>query len=114
MIVPGCNDISQGLVISDNPNDTEVDDTNIIAEGNQFVWIPVTSESQYVRNAEYTNTDILTNVSTDVGYLPDGIQPSIDDSTNNEKAEKQAVLQSEGFYISRYEAGNEGLDKLII
>ena len=113
MIVPGCNDISQGLVISDNPNDTEVDDTNIIAEGNQFVWIPVTSESQYVRNAEYTNTDILTNVSTDVGYLPDGIQPSIDDSTNNEKAEKQAVLQSEGFYISRYEAGNDGLNNLV-
>ncbi len=113
MIVPGCDDVSKGLVISDNPSDTELDSTNIVAEGNQFVWIPVTDESKYIRNINYPNTAIAEKAYTDIGYLPNGIQPSIDDSTNNENAEKQAVLQSKGFYISRYEAGNDGSNNLI-
>ena len=33
-IVPGCDDVSKGLVISDIANDTE-------NSGNQFVWVPV-------------------------------------------------------------------------
>ena len=43
-IVPGLDNISEGLVISDDANDTEVSKDNIIANGNQFVWIPCTEE----------------------------------------------------------------------
>ena len=39
-IKPGCDDIANGLVISDVANDTN--DT-----GNQFVWIPVSSTVNY-------------------------------------------------------------------
>ena len=113
MIVPGCDDISQGLVISDNPSDTEIDDANIVAEGNQFVWIPVTNEEDYVRNLTYIHVTISETAYTDTGYLPEGIQNSTDDSIINEETEKEAVLNSGGFYISRYEAGKEGESTLI-
>ena len=41
MVVPGLDNINAGLVISDNLNDTEKDSNNVVAKGNQFVWIPV-------------------------------------------------------------------------
>ena len=107
MIVPGCDDVSQGLVISDNPSDTELDSTNIVAEGNQFVWIPVTDEGKYIRNETYVGTSVSSTAYTDTGYLPNGIQPSIDSSESNEQAERTAVENVGGFYISRYEAGKE-------
>ena len=113
-IVPGLDDVSQGLVISDIANDTE-------NKGNQFVWIPVTSESQYVRNKSYFDTNVSVNAYTDTGYLPDGIQPTIPEGTSdekkigeiNEQAERKAVVNSGGFYIGRYEAGKEGESKLV-
>ena len=91
-----------------NPEDN-VDDGIIIKDssGNEFVWIPVTDEKQYKRNTSYINTDISVNSYTDTGYLPDGIQPEKNDSTNNENAEKTAITSKGGFYISRYEAGKE-------
>ena len=121
MIVPGCSDVSQGLVISDNPEDTEEDSSNIVAKGNQFVWIPVTSEDEYVRNTTYEVTDISSTAYTDTGYLPDKIAPTIPDNVTdekeigliNEKSERDAVVSKGGFYISRYEAGLEGTDTLV-
>ena len=123
MIVPGCSDISKGLVISDDPSDTEVEDTNIVAEGNQFVWIPVTSESEYQRNTTYYITEISAVAYTDMNYLPKEIQPEIAEGSTgetagllNEQAERNAVLSVGGFYISRYEAGNEteeNMNKLV-
>ena len=108
-IVPGLNDISEGLVISDVENDID-------NQGNQFVWIPVKSESDYVRNTTYANIQVSPLAYTDKDYLPDGIQPEIDSSITDEKqigilnenAEKNAVLNSGGFYISRYEATIDG------
>lgn len=121
MIVPGCNDVSQGLVISDNPEDTEEDSSNIVAKGNQFVWIPVTSKDEYVRNTSYGLAEVSTTAYTDTGYLPDIIAPTIPDNVTdekeigliNEETERNAVVSKGGFYISRYEAGNDGTDKLI-
>ena len=129
MIVPGCEDISKGLVISDNPTDTEKDSSNITALGNQFVWIPVASEAEYIRNTSYASTNVSAKAYTDKEYLPDGIAPTIPADSEleipegktkdeaigliNEEAERDAVVGKGGFYISRYEAGNEGLDKLI-
>ncbi len=52
MVVPGANDVSKGLVISDNPTDTEVDSNNIVAEGNQFVWVPVNKSNLCVEGTD--------------------------------------------------------------
>ena len=84
--------VENGLVIQDK-------------EGNQFVWVPVRGE--YERNTTYDYEPILAAAYTDTGYLPEGIQPETDDATNNESAEREAVLSKGGFYISRYEAGKE-------
>lgn len=92
--------ISEGLVIQDE-------------DGNEFVWIPVTSEEQYKKDETYEDINVSTTAYTDTGYLPEGIQPTTDDKNNNEQAEKQAVLKAGGFYVSRYEAGKEETDTLV-
>ena len=86
-IVPGCEDVDKGLVISDVANDTG-------NTGNQFVWIPVTDGSKYVRNTSYQNTTYSSQAYDDTGYLPNGV-------TN----EKDTVVKAKGFYIARYETG---------
>ena len=91
-------DVSEGLVIEDK-------------QGNQFVWVPVTGN--YERNTSYVDIAVSEAAYTDTGYLPEGIQPETDDSTNNENAEKEAILSKGGFYISRYEAGKEGENTLV-
>ena len=98
-IVPGLDDVSEGLVIRDS-------------EGNEFVWIPV-AQGEYQRNTEYADTNISESAYTDTGYLPEGIQPANDNPTDNENAERNAVTSKGGFYISRYEAGKEGTDTLV-
>ena len=98
--VEGENIIENGLVIIDK-------------KGNEFVWIPVIEDSQYQRNTTYDKVEVSQLAYTDIGYLPEGIQPITDDSTNNENAEKQAVLNAGGFYISRYEAGKEGTNTIV-
>ena len=97
-----------GLVISD----VQGDDLDNSKQGNQFVWIPVENASDYVRNTSYANVEISQTAYTDTGYLPDGIQPPTDNSDQNEKAERQAVVDAGGFFISRFEAGNED-EKLV-
>ena len=89
---PDTASVENGLVIEDK-------------EGNQFVWVPVRGE--YKRNTTYADTNVSQAAYTDTGYLPEGIQPEIDDATNNEQAESNAVTSKGGFYISRYEAGKE-------
>ena len=81
-----------GLVISD----VQGDDLDNSKGGNQFVWIPVENEADYVRNTTYEDTNFSETAYTDTGYLP-----------YNEEAEKQAVINAKGFFISRFEAGNE-------
>ena len=99
--------IENGLVIYDIPKE-EVENVNwdeASTKYNQFVWIPVKSEDGYQRNLTYqVSTE---NICTDTGYLPSNIQPETDDANNNEIAERSAVLKYGGFYVSRYEAGNE-------
>ncbi len=94
-IVPELDDIEEGLVISDVANDIE-------NKGNQFVWIPVTDETEYKRNINYEYTVISTKAIDDTNYLPEEI-------TN----EEEAIRSVKGFYISRYEAGQEGTNRLV-
>ena len=110
--------IANGLVIYDIPEAevSNVDWSTAATKYNQFVWIPVASEGEYQRDFSYpsyynyTTSDVTPTNSTftDTGYLPADIQPITDDATNNEIAEKNAVLKYNGFYIARYEAGKDG------
>ena len=109
--------IANGLVIYDIPESeiSSVDWSTAATKYNQFVWIPVARESEYQRDFTYPswyddNIDTTPENSTftDTGYLPTDIQPTTDDATNNEIAERTAVLKYNGFYIARYEAGKDG------
>lgn len=98
-----------GLVISD----VQGDDLDNSKGGNQFVWIPVENESDYVRNSTYQDVNVSSTAYTDTGYLPTGIQPDTDEAEYNEEAERQAVLNAGGFFVSRFEAGNDNSGNLI-
>ena len=119
--------VSEGLAIYDIPESdiANVDWTTKNEDGaynvqtlyNQFVWIPVASAEEYQRDFSYPcfSNDLYAYlettpeniISTDNGYLPNAFQPAVDDEKNNETAERNAVLKYNGFYIARYEAGNE-------
>ena len=114
MIIPGLSDVEKGLVISDNPDDTEKPGEETVALGNQFVWIPLTDEKEYVRNKTFVGEELSKIAYTDKDYLPSTIQPDLDGTETdeqigekNEEAERKAVIDAGGFYLSRYEAGEE-------
>ena len=114
--------VSEGLVIYDIPESeiSDVDWNTAATKYNQFVWIPVASAEKYQRDFTYPSYYYLNNAwvlsdstpenstTTDVGYLPSDIQPTIDDAINNETAERTAILKYNGFYIARYETGEDG------
>ena len=91
--------ISTGLVISDKKGDTM--DASGVDMGNQFVWIPVSSEAD------------LTSTGFDENGQPTGVSSgwyepySVGYATETEEynATKTQVLKYGGFYIGRYEAG---------
>ena len=103
--------IANGLVIYDIPKSeiSDVDWSTAATKYNQFVWIPVASAREYQRDFTYPNnfSSNTENTFTDTGYLPTDIQPTTDDATNNETAERTEVLKYNGFYIARYEAGED-------
>ncbi len=114
--IPGERTIAKGLVIYDipEPEISNVDWNTASTKYNQFVWIPVASEESYQRDFSYPSlydsvmdTTPANSIFTDTGYLPTNIQPTTDNATDNETAEREAVLKYNGFYISRYEIGNE-------
>ena len=82
-----------GLVISDNANDKDKykgqTTVGIDLAGNQFVWIPVENIADYKRTW-YTGYDSFSSYSE---TLPDD--------------EKTSVEANKGFYIGRYEAGDQ-------
>ena len=114
--IPEEQTIANGLVIYDIPKDeiSSVDWTTKNEDGaynvqtlyNQFVWIPLASADVYQRDFSYPSdfSSSDENTFTDTGYLPADIQPETDDET----AERNAVLKYNGFYIARYEAGKDG------
>ena len=115
--IPEEQKISTGLVIYDIPKGTEVDwksdIDNIRATYNQFVWIPV-KEGEYERDLTYPSfygkplETTPEGTISDTGYLPEGIKPETDSAENSENAERNAVMKYNGFYIGRYEAGENG------
>ena len=117
MIVPGLDNVEEGLVISDNPTDTEEDSSNIVAEGNQFVWVPVPDFDEFKRH-DFGNQGIPDeNFVTDIDELIENkyYEPTADGISNTTEVEKmyKSVKDNKGFYIGRYEAGNDGADNAI-
>ncbi len=115
-IVPGCDDVSEGLVISDNEEDTETDSSSKVAEGNQFVWVPVenfeefTREAGYYRNGTQQPCEFVSDAMSDGKYYePNEKSTKSTYVTTDTLTEVQdmykSVKDNGGFYIGRYEAG---------
>ena len=96
----------EGIVISDNPADKDKGTSHEVAQtlvGNQFVWVPVEDDSAFKRYEGYANKNLQSYLSScnepySKGYATE--QTEYD-------AMKQSVLDHDGFYVARYEAGTE-------
>ena len=99
-------DISTGLVISDKQGDTM--SASGTSMGNQFVWIPVSSEA----DLERTNFDTNGQPTTDAPASGDSVANCTEPYASGYSTEaseyntmKAQVLKYGGFYIGRFEAG---------
>ncbi len=94
-------DIEKGLVISDKQGDTL--DSSGVNMGNQFVWIPVSGETDLTRTKFDTTTGQPTTGLSTIYTEPYA------NGYSTEKSEydtmKAQVLKYGGFYIGRFEAG---------
>lgn len=97
--------IEDGFVISD----VQGDDLNNSKGGNQFVWIPVPDINNFKRIAGYHNKS---QQSLD-GYAEpatNGYEGESTDYTNM----YNSVRDNHGFYIGRFEAGNDGSNNVVV
>lgn len=85
-IVPGCSDVSSGLVISDVENDTS-------DSGNEFVWIPCTIDG---------SNDTIPYERHNFGK--NNLNYGFHSETLSED-ESNSIKNNGGFYIGRYETG---------
>ena len=103
---------ASGLVISDAAADNEKykgqTTVGTDLQGNQFVWIPVENIADYKRTAYSPN---VATGTTDTATNSEQIKYSSSDSNYFTEAlpadEKTSVENNKGFYIGRYEAGDQ-------
>ena len=109
-----------GIVISDNEADKEKykDNKNEVPgdglEGNQFVWVPVENDAEFKTYEGYSNGTKQTNVS--IGTATEPYVSGYPTEKEEYDKMKQSVLDNDGFYVARYEAGKEninGTDKVV-
>ena len=104
---------ASGLVISDAAADNEKykgqTTVGTDLQGNQFVWIPVENIADYKRPAYSTN--VATGTIDSTTNSEQIIKASSSDSYYFKEAlpadEKTSVETNKGFYIGRYEAGDQ-------
>ena len=94
-------DISTGLVISDKQGDTMT--ASGTSMGNQFVWIPVSSEADLERTLFDTNGQPTTGLDTTKFTEPYANGYSTEAEEYNTM--RAQVLKYGGFYLGRFEAG---------
>ena len=94
-------DISTGLVISDKQRDTM--SASGTSMGNQFVWIPVSSEADLARTNFDTNGQPTTTVLDK--DLTEPYAKGYSTEAEEYNTMRTQVLKYGGFYIGRYEAG---------
>ena len=93
-------DISTGLVISDKQGDTM--SASGLDMGNQFVWIPVSSEADLTRTLFDTNGQPTTGLDTD---YTEPYSSGYSTEASEYNTMRAQVLKYGGFYIGRFEAG---------
>ena len=99
-------DISTGLVISDKQGDTL--DASGTSMGNQFVWIPVSSEADLQRTNFDANGKPTTDAPASGRNVADCEEPyssGYATEASEYNTMKTQVLKYGGFYIGRFEAG---------
>ena len=114
--------VDQGIVIED--------ETGTATNGSQFVWIPAPNDGKVYTNAErtqykevklnrYTFAEDGTPTAQNESNIPNSTQNFNDletstfgNSTGSITAFKTSVATNGGFYIGRYEARNNGSEKL--
>ena len=94
-------DILTGLVISDKQGDTMT--ASGVDMGNQFVWIPVSSEADLTRT-EFDKTTGQPKTGLDT-KLTEPYVSGYSTEASEYNTMKAQVLKYGGFYIGRYEAG---------
>ena len=94
-------DISTGLVISDKQGDTM--SASGTSMGNQFVWIPVSSEADLERTEFDYNGQPTTGLDT--GFTEPPPRGGYSTEASEYKTMRTQVLKYGGLYIGRYEAG---------
>ena len=105
-------DIKSGIIISDSSEDENKGESYEVAKtlkGNQFVWIPVSGESDLERTNFDSNGNPTKNAPSTGREVADCTEP-MENGYSTEVAEynqmRVQVLQYGGFYIARYEAGD--------
>ena len=93
-------DILTGLVISDKQGDTM--SASGISMGNQFVWIPVSSEADLKRTEFNTNGQPTTGLDT---KFTEPYASGYSTEVSEYNTMRAQVLKYGGFYIGRFEAG---------
>ena len=99
-------DISTGLVISDKQGDTMP--ASGTSMGNQFVWIPVSSEADLTRTNFDANGKPTTDAPASGRNVADCTEPyasGYSTEASEYNTMRTQVLKYGGFYIGRYEAG---------
>ena len=101
------NTIDEGIVIEDS-------------EKNQFVWVPVSKENfatEFVRREGYWKGSLDDMISNCGEANAKGVNEKVKE-TETTKREAQnmyaSVKRNEGFYIARYEAGNDGNGNVVL
>ena len=98
--------ISTGLVISDKQGDTMT--ASGTSMGNQFVWIPVSSEADLTRTNFDANGKPTTDAPASGRNVADCTEPyasGYSTEASEYNTMRTQVLKYGGFYIGRYEAG---------
>ena len=94
----------EGIVISDDPNDENKGTSWDVAKtlkGNQFVWVPVEDDSAFKTYEGYYDGDIDSKLENCKEPYENGYANEVSEYN----AMKESVLEHDGFYVGRYEAG---------
>ena len=95
---------SEGIVISDNPVDAGKGTSWEVAktlQGNQFVWVPVEVDEDFKTYEGYYNGSLQSRLSACEEPYSKGYATEQDEYATM----KESVLNHNGFYVGRYEAG---------
>ena len=113
--------IPAGFKVADDSG-TTIDEGIVIedSEKNQFVWVPVSKENfatEFVRREGYMNGSLQSYLSDCGEADATGKNKRVKETETTKQEAKNmyaSVERNEGFYIARYEAGNDGNGNVVL